>query len=201
MNFLAHIALSGNREGIILGNFSGDFIKGKLTLERTNNWSDDFLIGVHLHRYIDTFTDTHPTVREAKKLLALSHPKVAGVALDIYFDYFLANHFSEYYSESLSYFVSKTYNLLYQNRQMIPEAMRPMADALIRHNWLYNYREIAGIKRSFEGIANRFEFMAAIRGAEIELQRNFAHYETTFLTFYPELKTASQLFIAENKLK
>lgn len=195
MNFLAHIVLSGSREGIILGNFSGDFIKGTLTPERTQNWSEEYLLGVYLHRYIDSFTDTHPTVREAKKVLALVHPKVAGVILDIYYDYFLANHFTEYYPYGLNEYVQDTYQLLQRNRRLIPEAMLPMADAMIRHDWLYHYKDISGIKRSFDGIANRFSFMKGIRGAENELINNYKTYETSFLEFFPELKSAAENFI------
>lgn len=195
MNFLAHLALSGNREGIIMGNYTGDFIKGKLTAERTASWSEEYRVGVELHRFIDFFTDTHPTVLRAKRILARTHPKVAGVALDIYFDYFLANHFSAYYQEDLSEFVRKSYATILRNQELIPAAMLPMAEAMIRHDWLGNYQTIPGIRRSFDGLARRFKFMAAIQGAETELLRNEALYEEAFVGFYPSLLRATQEFI------
>jgi len=195
MNFLAHLALSGNREGIVMGNYTGDFIKGKLTPVRTSSWSDEYRVGVELHRFIDTFTDTHPTVLQAKRILAKTHPKVAGVALDIYFDYFLANHFSEYYPEELSQFVSRAYATILRNKIVIPAAMLPMAEAMIRHDWLNHYKTIPGIQRSFDGLSRRFHFMAAIRGAENELLRNETLYEDCFMEFYPSLQVASTEFI------
>jgi acyl carrier protein phosphodiesterase len=195
MNFLAHLALSGNREGVLMGNYSGDFIKGKLTPARAASWSDEYRVGLELHRFIDSYTDSHPTVLRAKRVLSLTHPKVAGVALDIYFDYFLANHFSDFYEEDLTDFINKTYSLILRNLTLIPEAMLPMAEAMIRHDWLLHYQTIAGIRRSFEGLANRFPFMAAIRGAEQELQRNRRVYEDSFMEFYPDLMVASEDFI------
>ncbi len=195
MNFLAHLALSGNRVGIILGNYTGDFIKGKLTPERTASWSDEYKVGVELHRFIDSFTDSHSSVLRAKRILSQTHPKVAGVALDIYYDYFLANHFSGYYKVDLTEFVKDSYALILQNRALVPEAMLPMAEAMIRHDWLLHYKTIPGIGRSFQGLANRFPFMAAIRGAEMELLRNEEVYEASFLEFYPGLMAASQGFI------
>ncbi len=148
MNFLAHLALSGKSEGIIMGNFSGDFIKGTLTTDRTLGWPEDYLIGVKLHRYIDSFTDTHPVVREAKKVLSVPHPKVAGVILDIFYDYFLANHFTEFHGEAWNSTWPKP--TIYCKRKIyIPKPMWPMAEAMIRHDWLGNYKEIKGIKRSF----------------------------------------------------
>ncbi len=201
MNFLAHLALSGNREGIIMGNYTGDFIKGKLTPARTALWSEEYRVGVELHRFIDSYTDTHPTVLRAKRILARAHPRVAGVALDIFYDYFLANHFSEFYEEDLATFVQNSYALILRNRTLIPEAMLPMAEAMIRHDWLLHYKTIPGIRRSFEGLANRFPFMAAIRGAEIELLRNQGVFEDSFLEFYPNLMLASREFIQSAGIK
>ena len=195
MNFLAHLALSGNREGIVMGNFTGDFVKGKLTPLRTASWSEEYRVGVELHRHIDSFTDTHPSVLGAKRILSKAHPKVAGVALDIFFDYFLANHFSRYYQMALTEFVRSSYGVIIQNKTLIPVAMLPMAEAMIRHDWLNNYKTIPGIQRSFEGLSHRFKFMTAIRGAENELMRHESLYEEAFLEFYPSLQVAASDFI------
>ena len=199
MNFLAHLASSGEREGVLMGNYIGDFIKGQLTPLRTEKWSADFLLGIRLHRFIDHFTDTNPGVLEAKRFLARKHPKVAGVALDIFFDYFLANHFPEFYQADLASFINHSYGIIQKNKDLVPAAMLPMAEAMIRHDWLYNYKEITGIKRSFDGLSRRFAFMAAIQGAEIELQQNEATYEAAFLEFYPKLKDACEDFIKKNE--
>ncbi|TDB66969.1 acyl carrier protein phosphodiesterase [Arundinibacter roseus] len=200
MNFLAHIALSGDRPLVMMGNYTGDFIKGTLTPERTQLWSTDYTLGIRLHRFIDSFTDSHSVVREAKSLLNQKHPKVGGVILDIYFDYFLANHFSDYYKLELAEFVETSYQRIRQHQYLIPNAMLPMVDAMIRHNWLYNYKDVAGIQRSFDGLANRFAFLQTLRGAENELLTNFAAYETAFHAFYPILQQECHFFILENTL-
>ncbi|WP_373515848.1 ACP phosphodiesterase [Persicitalea sp.] len=197
MNFLAHVALSGEREGVLMGNYVGDFIKGQLTQLRAESWSADFLVGIKLHRFIDDFTDKNSIVLKAKKKLAKKHPKVAGVALDIYFDYFLANHFSKYYKEDLARFVNQSYDVVTRNKDLVPAAMIPIAEAMIRHDWLFNYREITGIKRSFDGLSRRFAFLAAIKGAEVELQENQEIYEQAFLEFYPKLISACENFIED----
>jgi acyl carrier protein phosphodiesterase len=198
MNFLAHIVLSGNREEVILGNFTGDFIKGKLTPARVVGWSEDYILGVRLHRFIDHFTDSHSDIRTAKNFLAIAHPKVAGVAMDIYLDYFLANRFTELYGVPLADFVQSSYQIIQKHRHLIPAAMVPMAESMIRHDWLYHYKDIAGIKRSFDGLANRFASMRGIRGAEVELLENYPIYEAAFLSFYPALKEASAVFLQKN---
>ena len=61
MNFLAHIYLSGTDEELTLGNFFADSLKGKSYLK----YPLGIQRGVVLHRAIDFYTDTHPTVRKS----------------------------------------------------------------------------------------------------------------------------------------
>jgi hypothetical protein len=53
MNFLAHIYLSGESDEIKVGNFIGDYVKGKNWEKYPERSSEAFL----LHRKIDSFTD------------------------------------------------------------------------------------------------------------------------------------------------
>ena len=59
MNFLAHIYLSDDHPKIMVGNFIGDFVKGKNFREQ---FEPDIARGIELHRIIDVFTDSHPVV-------------------------------------------------------------------------------------------------------------------------------------------
>ena len=63
MNFLAHIYLSGENQGITIGNFIADGIKGNKYL----SYREDLQKGILLHRSIDSFTDQHPIVRQSTK--------------------------------------------------------------------------------------------------------------------------------------
>ncbi len=65
MNFLAHLYLAGDSEPIILGNFLGDFVKGRLLQQ----FEPSILKGIALHRNIDSFTDSHYVVKESKHLI------------------------------------------------------------------------------------------------------------------------------------
>lgn len=199
MNFLAHLMLSGDREEVIMGNYVADFIKGKLTPERVKDWSADYLLGIRLHRFIDSYTDSHVAVRQIRHRVALTHGKVAGVAVDIYFDHFLARQFGQYRQETLPNFCARMYSVVRKHQQLVPPAMVPMADSMIRHNWLVGYSEIAGIGRSFQGLASRFAFMANIRGAEQDLVKNYLYYESLFRPFFAELEEVTQHFIQQNQ--
>ena len=62
MNVLAHIYLSGDSDKIIIGNYIGDYVKGRDYL----NYPDLVRKGIILHRHIDGFTDSHPLFTEAR---------------------------------------------------------------------------------------------------------------------------------------
>jgi acyl carrier protein phosphodiesterase len=47
--------------------------------------------GIKLHRAIDTFTDAHPVVHQAKRFFSPMVRLYAGAFVDVSFDYFLAN--------------------------------------------------------------------------------------------------------------
>ena len=63
MNFLSHLYLSGDSEGLILGNFIADGVKGS----NLGHFEKEVQRGILLHRKIDTFTDTHPIVELSKE--------------------------------------------------------------------------------------------------------------------------------------
>jgi len=68
-------------------NLYGDFVKGR-------DYSKYPLIiqgGITLHREIDDFIDHHPLVLELLHELYAPLPKVAGIAIDLYFDHLLTS--------------------------------------------------------------------------------------------------------------
>ena len=85
MNVLAHIYLSGDSDKIIIGNYIGDYVKGRDYL----NYPELIRKGIILHRYIDMFTDRHPVVHRSKIYFSRKYHKYAGVITDIMYDHYL----------------------------------------------------------------------------------------------------------------
>lgn len=198
MNFLAHLLLSGKKDGIIMGNFVGDFIKGRLTDEKTASWNPDYVTGLKLHRHIDFFTDTHPVVKEAKRQAAIKHGKLSGIIIDIYFDYFLAKNFADFCTETLWVYAHSMYAVIEKNEELIPESMVPMARAMIRQDWLNSYNTFDGIALTFNRMSRRTGFMEPIKDAMLELRDNEEFYLEKFKIFFPELQHEAAKFIGEN---
>jgi acyl carrier protein phosphodiesterase len=195
MNFLAHILLSGSKEGVVMGNYVGDFIKGRLTDERTANWNPDYVTGLKLHRFIDFFTDHHEVVREATHRVALSQGKLAGIVMDIYFDYFLAKHFDRFSTEPLPVYTRNAYALIDRNKSLIPEHMVQMVAAMIRQDWLMSYATLDGVDLTFSRLSRRATYLLPLRNAMLELKENEDFYSDKFFTFFPELQRESAQFI------
>jgi len=52
--------------------------------------------GILLHRMIDSFTDDHPRVHEAKEIFRPLYRLYSGAFIDVAFDHFLANDENEF---------------------------------------------------------------------------------------------------------
>jgi acyl carrier protein phosphodiesterase len=198
MNFLAHILLSGESTGVMMGNYVGDFIKGRLTDEKTANWNQEYVLGLKLHRFIDWFTDTHSEVHDAKQVAMQAQGKLAGIVMDIYFDYFLAKHFDHYHTEPLFVYAHRKYTEIQENEYLVPESMIPMVRSMIRQDWLTAYATIEGIDTTFNRLSRRADYLQPIKSAAKDLEANEAFYYSKFLKFFPGLQTGSAQFIAEN---
>ena len=198
MNFLAHLLLSEEKDTIIMGNYVGDFVKGRLTDEKTVSWNQEYVIGLKLHRFIDMVTDSHPVVREAKNKAAKVHGRIAGIIVDIYFDYFLAKHFDEYGTESLWNYSNRMYAVIEKNAYLIPDIMVPMSRHMISQDWLNSYATYEGIDLTFNRMSRRADFLNGIKDAGIELRRNEEFYFQKFSIFFPELQERSSGFISDS---
>jgi len=122
MNVLAHIYLSGDSDKIIIGNYIGDYVKGRDYI----NYPEQIRKGIILHRYIDGFTDRHPVVHRSKIFFSRRYHKYAGVVTDIIYDHFLTkewNMFSRRPLESVTY---NFYRALVNNYEILPPNVKEM---------------------------------------------------------------------------
>ena len=102
MNYLGHLYFSDNHHPLMLANLFGDFVKGK----DYSYLPDIVQKGVYLHREIDDFVDHHPLVTTTRIKLYKELPKVAGIAMDLYFDHLLAKNWDLYHKKPLDQFVN-----------------------------------------------------------------------------------------------
>lgn len=185
MNYLAHAYLSFHQEEILVGNFFGDFVKGKMM----DLYPTGIRQGILLHREIDKFTDTHPLVRAGQTYLRPKFGHYSTVITDIYFDYFLGRNWGRYSNQSLEIFTKEVYEQISRHENYFPERFGNLFYWMKKDNWLLNYSSIEGIQRSLTGLSKRTRFDSKMEQAHLALLEKEAEFELIFFAFFEDLKT------------
>ena len=185
MNFLAHIYLSGDNDLVKIGNFSADGIRGK----DFTKYPEAMQAGIILHRFIDSYTDTHPIFKKSTKRLHSNYGHYSGVIVDIFYDHFLAKNWETYHIEPLDSFASNFYDLLNTNFGILPDRIKNLTPHMIAGNWLLNYAKIEGIQDVLNGMNRRTRYKSKMNEATKELQLYYDEFENEFSDFFIDLKT------------
>jgi len=192
MNYLAHAYLSFNNPPIVVGNMISDFIKGK----HQYDYPIAIQNGIKLHRAIDTFTDGHPIVKEAKKFFKPAVGAYSGAFLDIAFDHFLAID-NRYFNETspLKAFSENSYSTLNTFHTILPERFQHIFLYMQQYNWLENYQHKWGIEKSFHNIAKRATYLTPSNEAFLLFEEHYSPIQQHFFHFFPELNTFAAQFL------
>lgn len=59
MNFLAHLHIADVSNTSLVGNLLGDFVRG----DPTGKYQEDWVEGIRIHRFVDSYTDNHPDIK------------------------------------------------------------------------------------------------------------------------------------------
>lgn len=154
MNFLAHSFLSFSDEQIV-GQFLEDYIRNK---ERYS-FSKDIQDGITMHRAIDTFTDSHPAIHEAKKVFSPLVRLYSGAFVDVSMDYFLANDFTIKTLQGWKGHSKHVYKVLNQHLHLFPENFKLMLSRMESEDWLYNYRVDKNIGFSMKNVLHKAKYL------------------------------------------
>lgn len=185
MNFLAHVSLSGDNPKIMVGNFIGDFVKGRNLLEQ---FEPEIAKGIELHRSIDAFTDSHPIVAQSKNRLRPTYRHYAAVIVDMFYDHMLAKNWDQYHTTPLDLYTQQTYQTILSFEPILPEQVKYMLQYMIPGNWLLNYAHVEGIHRALSGMARRSRHGAQMEFAVNDLRAGYELYSQEFEEFFPELE-------------
>lgn len=197
MNFLAHIYLSFNDPEITIGNFIADSIRGN----KFKHLPPRVQKGIRLHRFIDTFTDSHPIPRLSSKRLHANYSHYSRVIVDIFYDHFLAKNWSFYSNVPLEQFVDDFYDLLEENYKILPDGVKRMMPHMIADNWIYNYSRMEGIAKVLNGMNRRTHNKSRMNFAIIDLEEHYEAFEKEFTLFFAELVVFSkQTFLSLTKI-
>ncbi len=197
MNFLAHLYLSENNPRIMVGNFLGDFVRGRNLVDR---FEKEVLLGIELHRNIDVFTDTHPIVSESKARLRNKYRHFSPVIVDIFYDHLLAKYWVNYHHQPLTEFAKDAYQIISSFESILPNDAKHMLPYMIKGNWLVNYATVEGIQSALSGMAKRTKFDSKMNESTQELLIHYEDFKNEFELFFPELKKFSKTIIDSKRV-
>lgn len=185
MNYLAHLYLSQHDEGLLVGNFIADAVKGN----PAGRFPDKVVEGIVMHRLIDDFTDKHPATKEAVEIFRPGVGRYASVLLDVVYDHLLADSWHMHTNQNIHDFADEVYVKLGVNRALFPERMQLFYDNMIKYRFLPDYGHLQGLEQTLVRLQKRVntnaDFVAAIATMENEKGR----LRDLFLYFFAQLQT------------
>ena len=184
MNYLAHIRLAGDDPECVIGNFLGDFVKGRLS---EDCYTPGIRRGIVMHRRIDAWTDSHEKTRECARLISPERRRWSRVLIDIFYDHLLAANWNRYSDETLRDFLDRAYGIILGAADIFPEPVAARIGTIIEDGWMEKYRSISGLSIVFEGISRRVRRKNPLAGSERELVAHYDEMNEHFNQFFPEI--------------
>ena len=190
MNWLAHLLLAESNPEARLGNLLGDLVKGK---ER-DALNSKLQRGLKCHQAIDIFTDKHPVVKHSKQKINSEYRRFAGILIDVFYDYILANNWEAYSDVSLAEFTTTVYSSWSNHLNSLPIYPQGVIYRLIAEDWLGSYVSLVGIESTLARISWRLNRRNNNRQYDLtraidELTNNYEELERDFQLFFPQLQS------------
>lgn len=195
MNYLAHLYLSGPSDGIRLGNFIGDYVKGN----RFSRYPPEIRKGILLHRQIDSFMDEHPLSHASAELFRVRYTRFSRVIIDVVYDHYLAKNWDKYSDQSLHDFVNEVHKLFITNYFILPPQVRQFLPFLIRSRRMENYQHLSGIEKTLKIMANHTVLPDHSAWAVEQIVKNDRQLQEQFTGFFEDIREMCRLFLENYK--
>ena len=186
MNWLAHVFLSENHIENQLANILADPLKGKAWEGATLR----FKKGLKNHQLIDSFTDSHPMVKQSKSRFK-GKKYLKGVVVDILYDYFLTIHWHLYCKIEIEPFITKLHSQGAKEAKKYPLLAKEKILRVIEINLLLSYNTLEGLEIGFGRIDKRLSQRLKAKETASSymplIKEELEGLEQDFLLFFPEL--------------
>ncbi|MDZ7828256.1 MAG: ACP phosphodiesterase [Halofilum sp. (in: g-proteobacteria)] len=184
MNYLAHLLLADDTPESILGNFLGDFVKGR----PEGRYPDAVVAGIRLHRRVDVYTDGHSRVCTAVRRVAPERRRFAGIAVDMAFDHFLARDWQARDADGFAAFRRRVYDVLNARAEDMPERAQRMLPSFTGDDWLASYADFHGICFALARMSRRLSRPNALAETSRDLDRHYRDMEADLAVFWPDVQ-------------
>lgn len=183
MNHLAHVLLAGPDPDCRLGGMLGDFVRGAIDPALANGVGH----GIALHRAIDTYTDTHAAIVDARALFEPPYRRYAGILIDIWFDHLLARDFDRWSAVPLQSFSDDLLALLDDRSPELPPALQRFSRYLHARDLPAAYAGREMIGEVLAGVGSRLTRSNPLAQGMVEISRLEAELAQVYAVFFPQL--------------
>lgn len=200
MNFLAHLHVADHCDSHFAGNLLGDFVKGNPDTQYPRAVAQ----GIRLHRFVDSYTDSHELIRQTKLMFPSETRRFSPIALDVYWDYCLANSWADYHHLSLQDFCSKAEKLTLpsclDSNVFIPDRYRLMVEAMWKGRWIESYLKLDNVGYALQRMSSRSLRMSPLADCIETLEANDNELKRLFRQFYPLVLSQAKALSSKQKL-
>ncbi len=190
MNHLAHLFLAPDSALHRIGALMGDFARGV----DVSALSVPVREGLEHHRAVDVFTDSHPEVIASKKLFSAQRRRFAGVALDVLYDHYLLQNWSEFSHIPQDEFIDLVYREMQQHNHAMSAEQQIVTGRIVRYDWFRSYRDLSNVGFALDRVAQRIRFRNRFDGIIDEIRIHDEELEERFLRFFPDLQQYAKSF-------
>ncbi|MFV0449655.1 MAG: ACP phosphodiesterase [Vibrio sp.] len=184
MNYLAHLHIAEESDSNLLGNLLGDFVKG----DPSEQFSQDIVQGIRLHRWVDAYTDSHELMRQAKGLFPKATRRFSPIALDMFWDHCLAKNWHHFHVLSLREFVNSAEKKVRDDySSLLPEQYMMVSDKMWQGRWLESYADFENIHFALQRMSMRRERMKPLAECHLSLADSYRELEAIFFELYPQI--------------
>ncbi|MGD1451539.1 ACP phosphodiesterase [Vibrio harveyi] len=188
MNFLAHLHIADHCNSHLMGNLLGDFVKG----DPSKQYQADISNGIKLHRFVDRITDHHAIVEECKPHFTGVARRFAPIALDMFWDHCLANHWYSFSEQSLDSFVQYAYlQVNEQISEQLPPRFLLLHSRMWSGGWLQSYQYLENIEFALHRMSQRTPRMADLTTTFEVLDNEYEQLEGKFAALYRDVLSQS----------
>ncbi len=153
MNYLAHLFFSEATPLAWSGSLMGDFHKGS----DFSGLPKELVLHLQLHRFIDGLTRSNPHFQNSRRRF---HPRFRhgrSVLVDVYYDHFLARHWSQFSGQPLTDFSSRVYAGLQQSFVHLSPGLQQQLPRMIAGDWLSSYCEQDVVAKVLKRLEERLQ--------------------------------------------
>jgi acyl carrier protein phosphodiesterase len=183
MNFLAHIHIADYCGSSIAGNLLGDFVKG----DPGRDYPVAISNGIRLHRFVDSFTDSHSAMTAGKSYFSQELRRFAPIALDMFWDHCLARSWSDYHTLDLSDFCRLAEERARGIDVAVPERYSRVTERMWSGRWLESYQDLAILEVALARMSQRSLRMRRLADCFAPLQNNYSDLLLLFPPLYQDV--------------